>query len=273
MSEIIFLCADGGAEVEEEEFDLLVGCDGIGSRVKVLGFPQADAAVDSGIRVVFCVSPNPVRPADTQSEFHQWLGDGCYCLSASYGALGGGVSDVLALCYTSDEAASENAGWVDNAQLKAQVVRRLQQAAMPQELIDLAEIASRCYETPVFFRNPSLGWSTGGCVSLAGDAAHAMPPFLGQGANQAICDAYTLAREIKQVGARNENVAEALRAYERKRIFPVARLLLNSRILGFLETQSGAGALFRDAFFFVTGKLGIAKKVFLDGAVPRGIDK
>ena len=109
-------------------------------------------------------------------------------------------------------------------------------------------------------------------VTLLGDAAHAMPtPFKGQGANQALVDAYCLASELKAVGAEHAGIAEALGAYARKRQFATARLLLNSRILGFLETQSGAGAAFRDNFFRVTGESGIAKLVFLDGAIPRGV--
>jgi len=49
----------------------------------------------------------------------------------------------------------------------------------------------------------------------------------------------------------------------------------NSRFLGFIETQSAdsfPGAAFRDGFFFVMGKLGVAKLIFLDGALPRGTD-
>jgi hypothetical protein len=66
-----------------------------------------------------------------------------------------------------------------------------------------------------------------------------------------------------------------LGAFERARLLPTANLFVNSRILGFLETQSKEsfpGASFRDFFFFVTGKLGIAKIVFLDGALPKGLN-
>ena len=39
--------------------------------------------------------------------------------------------------------------------------------------------------------------------------------------------------------------------------------------MGALETQKGFGGVLRDLFFFATDKLGIAKSVFLKGAVPR----
>lgn len=76
----------------------------------------------------------------------------------------------------------------------------------------------------------------------------------------------------RQVGGEHADVQSALDAYQAKRWWPTTRLLLNSRILGFLETQSKEslpGADFRDAFFYTTGKLGVAKFVFLDAATVR----
>ena len=43
----------------------------------------------------------------------------------------------------------------------------------------------------------------------------------------------------------HDGYTDALRAYQFARWWPTTRLLANSRILGFLETQSGPGALFR----------------------------
>lgn len=55
---------------------------------------------------------------------------------------------------------------------------------------------------------------------LAGDACHAMAPFLGQGANQGIQDAVCLAQRLALVGAGAggyATVKEALEAYEQTR--------------------------------------------------------
>ena len=64
---------------------------------------------------------------------------------------------------------------------------------------------------------PTIDWSQslGGRVTLAGDAAHAMPAHRGQGLNNALQDAAVLVRELLAVKNGQEELGDALRAYER----------------------------------------------------------
>jgi len=72
-------------------------------------------------------------------------------------------------------------------------------------------------------------WVNGRLV-LLGDAAHAMPPNLGQGANSALVDAAVLLDELR----RHDDVASALAAYEARRRPAVRRVASQSARLGLL---------------------------------------
>ena len=104
----------------------------------------------------------------------------------------------------------------------------------------------------------------------AGVDAHAMAPFLGQGANQALQDAYVIAQGITNINNGDDNLSNMVQSYEKLRKLPTASLSLKSNFLGFIETLGGPiGSLVRDNFFRFVGKLGVAGFIFLDGAKPR----
>jgi 2-polyprenyl-6-methoxyphenol hydroxylase-like FAD-dependent oxidoreductase len=67
-----------------------------------------------------------------------------------------------------------------------------------------------------------------GRVTLAGDAAHPMTPFLGQGACQALEDAVLLGRCL----ADSRDVVTGLREYERQRIPRANAFVTRSRAVG-----------------------------------------
>ena len=95
-----------------------------------------------------------------------------------------------------EEVRSVYAGWCEDAQ-------RLIEAACKQPMFKWAINA----------RKPLDSWIIDGNVTLIGDAAHAMTPFLGHGAACGIEDAVVLARAL----ADSATVAEGLARYEKAR--------------------------------------------------------
>jgi 2-polyprenyl-6-methoxyphenol hydroxylase-like FAD-dependent oxidoreductase len=85
-----------------------------------------------------------------------------------------------------------------------------------------------------------------GNLVLAGDAAHATSPQLGQGANQGLIDAVVLADAIEQ----SPDLAAALRAYERRRRRHVRFYQLTSALMTpFFQSDSRLLARIRDLSF------------------------
>ena len=99
-------------------------------------------------------------------------------------------------------------------------------------------------------------------------------PVLGQGANQALQDAYVLAIGLASVNGKSSsmpsNLLNMLRSYERIRKSPTAQLSLKSGVLGTIETLGGPlGTFARDSLFRVLGMTGIAEYIFVDSALPK----
>jgi len=94
------------------------------------------------------------------------------------------------------------------------------------ELIDAADersiLRNDIYDRPVL-----KTWGRGR-LTLAGDAAHPMTPFMGQGACQALEDAVALGRCLSS----GSDVVAALRDYERQRIPRANAFVTRSRLAG-----------------------------------------
>ncbi|HEX6536774.1 MAG TPA: FAD-dependent monooxygenase [Gemmatimonadaceae bacterium] len=97
----------------------------------------------------------------------------------------------------------------------------------PVATIVAATDPARIIRTDMYDLPPFRGWSRGR-VALLGDAAHATTPNLGQGAAQAIEDAWVLADRIASVAS----VEEALRAYEEIRRPKAAFVVRRSWTIG-----------------------------------------
>lgn len=187
-------------------------------------------------------------------------------------------------------AISENSDWSQDIKKPKQESRRrmieqLSANNIPgDDIIPIVENSNRFFELGIYFHNPFSfrGWSKGipdteGCRAvLCGDSAHSMPPFLGQGANQAIQDSFSLAGKIydfnNAVGTPEPLELQTLfKDYEKARWLPTTSITLKAAILGYLETggREGYYSKFRDVVFKVLTILSIPQKVLVDAATPK----
>lgn len=274
--ECVFGEAGGG---QPQTFDLVVACDGIKSiaRGVVEGRSSEEEVAPpsyTGLRLQFGVRRAGSRPEGCEEEAHQWFGDGVYALTATYGGIDGQRYEQVVAAFRDERPTPENPDW-DACRVRDDLLDRLRNSGQPEEVLRVAEGCERFFELGVYERSTLLGpWHRGRLV-LVGDAAHAMPPFLGQGANQAIQDAVCLARWLRTAGFSSGTTPEplvqgALLGYAAQRFLPVFIIANESNFLGQVETLPGAfGGFFRDSLFRFTGGTGIAGLVFLNGALVR----
>jgi salicylate hydroxylase len=144
----------------------------------------------------------------------------------------------IAMVVIADSATQES--W--DAPASSETVRgRIRGLAAPlQSLIEGAH-DWRCW---MLADAPRLERWTTGRAALLGDAAHALPPFLAQGAVMALEDAVTLASELANT---RDGIEASLRTYERARRDRVARVAEASRRNGQIYQMHGPAALARNA--------------------------
>ena len=182
------------------DFDFVIGCDGAKSRIRKLLFPEHADFVPQFRALLFAAVVDLDGQLEAERRFAAQLRDGEFVQLA-----GPGRTIVLSA------AGSSRFGVV----ISSREVDAADDVSTPERAKELARIAVGAFDDPrvnyvidrAFWEegNP-LVWHVGdidplpsfhvGRVALSGDAAHAMIPVVGQGANQSFEDAMVLAREL-----------------------------------------------------------------------------
>jgi salicylate hydroxylase len=205
------------ADGSELEADAIVGADGIHSVVRASLFgpdaPHFTGCVCWRGLVPIDALPNGSRTRDTTA----WWGPHGHVVH--YLVRRGELVNFVA--HYDSEAWTEES-WTrecDRAELMQTYVR------WHESLLRLFESSERYYKWALYDRDPLDRWGIGR-VTLLGDAAHPMLPYLGQGAGMAIEDGCILADVLDRM---SDAPAEALRQYERLRMPRTRRAQLGSR--------------------------------------------
>jgi 2-polyprenyl-6-methoxyphenol hydroxylase-like FAD-dependent oxidoreductase len=218
-----------GATIAVETGDLLIGADGIHSRVRHHFYPEELEPVFSG-RLLwrgitdsepFLTGRSMIMAGHASQKFV------AYPISAEAAARGRSLVNWVAEFKVGGERAPIGRDWNrpgDRAAfLPAFESWRFDWLDVPT----LIEASGPIYEFPMVDRDPLERWSFGR-VTLLGDAAHPMYPVGSNGASQAILDAGALAEALLS----ERDGPTALRTYEQARLEPTAAIVLSNRKQG-----------------------------------------
>jgi salicylate hydroxylase len=181
-----------------------------------------------------------IPSADVPPEFREpivqlWLGHDTHLVH--YPVRGGASVNVVAIVRDS----AERSGWSGEG-TQHDLLSRVARAGWAPQACDFLCIAQTWQTWSLSDMPPLRHWGAGP-VTLLGDAAHPMLPFLAQGACMAIEDAAVLARCLAQAPA---DVPAAFRRYEESRRTRTARVQQASRRNGAIYHQAGAVAFCRN---------------------------
>ena len=208
------------ADGTEYDADVIVGADGIHSVIRTALFGEVAPRFTGNMcwRAVVPFDRPPLDFVSPDSSF--WMGPHGHVVT--YYVQGGRAVNIVAV--------SETAEWVAeswNAPSSREELLAGYQG-WNDKLVRLFSQASSVFKWGLFDRDPMPAWSVGR-VTLLGDAAHPMLPFLSQGAAMSIEDGFVLAAALD---ARKNQPTEGLALYETLRRPRTARVQLESRERG-----------------------------------------
>lgn len=198
---------------EEIQADLLIGADGIHSKVREQLFGKMPLRY-SGYTAWRGIAPTPGKAFQAGETWGKGRRFGLVPLNG----------DKVYWFATDNRPEQEKD---DPANRQTELLKLFEGWHFPVTELIATTPAENILRNDIYDLPPLKGWSVGR-VTLLGDAAHAMTPNLGQGACQAIEDAVVLAGCL----ARFDDLAQALALYEELRKGRTARITKQARQVG-----------------------------------------
>jgi salicylate hydroxylase len=202
----------GGARIDFDDgsqarADVLIGADGIHSVIRTVVGAQTGPVSDGIMAYRGLIPAARLDGIYDMGTWSMWVGPGQSFLT--YPVSAGALLNVVGLVPTDLDVEESWSAPGDVAALAAAYDRWDTQVRQVIGAMD------HTFRWGIYDRTPLTTWSTDH-ITLLGDAAHAVTPYLGQGANQSVEDAITLAVLLQD--AQTADVPIRLRRYEDLRI-------------------------------------------------------
>ena len=181
---------------KEQQFDLLVGADGLHSQVRKLvfekGSPLPKFTHNLGVSICYVETNENLLPKDEEEV--EFIGLGRYV--AAFNVPGHGTIVSFAFpSETADKSSQRNADALKNLLTEKYGTDRIMWPMMPKILDAVKKAPGKNFHFSEATQVRMPEWSKGRVV-LIGDAAACPSPLTGQGGSIAVLSAYILAREL-----------------------------------------------------------------------------
>lgn len=205
----------------QASFDVVVGADGIHSRVRTALFGEEHPRFTGVVSFRSVVPTERVKQVPEIEAFTKWWGPNPQSQIVTFPLNQG--KDTFIFATTGQDSWTEES-WTSEGDVNE--LRGFYKDFHPDARA-LLDACDSTLKSALYEREPLAQWSVG-TVTLLGDACHPMLPFMAQGAGMAIEDAVVLGRALAGVATRAE-AAQALQRYESARKERTAKIQIGSR--------------------------------------------